>query len=107
MPTITFIHTDGTKQDLEVPADKHIMQAAVAEGLDGIIGECGGQAMCATCHVYVDPSWYERLPDVTDDEDAMLDDTASPRTSESRLSCQLRATEKLDGLVLRLPEEQI
>lgn len=107
MPTITYVQPDGTKQDLDVPAGKRIMQAAIGAGIDGIVAECGGQAMCATCHVYVDSAWADRLPPVGDDEDEMLEDTVCERTSESRLSCQLPVTDELDGLVVRLPETQV
>jgi 2Fe-2S ferredoxin len=107
MPTINYIHPDGTKQDVSIPVGKRVMQAAIGAGVDGIVGECGGQAMCATCHVYIDADWADRLPPMTDDEDEMLDDTVSPRTTESRLSCQIPMTEDLDGLVVRLPEAQV
>lgn len=107
MPTITYVQTDGTKKDIEVPAGKRIMQAAVGAGIDGIVAECGGQAMCATCHVYVDSSWLDKLSPVSDDEDEMLEDTTSVRTAESRLSCQIPVTDDLDGIIVRLPETQI
>lgn len=107
MPTITYVHHDGNKENIEVPTGKRIMQAAVGAGVDGIVAECGGQAMCATCHVYVDLAWLDKLPEMTDDEDEMLDDTVSARTSESRLSCQIPVTDQLDGIVVRLPETQV
>jgi 2Fe-2S ferredoxin len=74
--------------------------------VEGILGECGGQAMCATCHVYVDAKDLENLPEMSDDEDAMLEDTASERKSNSRLSCQIDASDELDGIVVYLPDEQ-
>ncbi len=61
MPSLTYVHPDGTKQSVEVPAGKRIMQAAIGAGIDGIVAECGGQAMCATCHVYIDSAWADRL----------------------------------------------
>ncbi|QZY47052.1 2Fe-2S iron-sulfur cluster-binding protein [Mycolicibacterium austroafricanum] len=106
MPTITYVHPDGTKQDVTVAAGKRIMHSAIANDIDGIVGECGGQVMCATCHVYVDEAWADRVPPITDEEDEMLDGTASPRTGESRLSCQIPVTDDLDGIVVRLPDEQ-
>jgi ferredoxin, 2Fe-2S len=106
MPTITFVHPDGTKQDADVAAGKRIMQSAIANDIDGIVGECGGQIMCATCHVYLDQAWADRVPPITDEEDEMLEGTASPRTPESRLSCQIPVTDDLDGIVVRLPDEQ-
>jgi 2Fe-2S ferredoxin len=109
MPSITFIHADGREDVLDVPVGTTLMHAAVAAGLDGIVGECGGSAMCATCHVYVDRNQdpAKALPEVSAVEDAMLDSTTSERRSESRLSCQLRATEAFDGLKVRLPESQL
>ncbi len=107
MPTITYVHHDGTKQELDVPAGKRIMQAAVGAGIDGIVAECGGQAMCATCHVYVDLGWADKLPPLSEDEDEMLEDAVSARTAESRLSCQIPVTDDLDGIVVRLPETQV
>jgi 2Fe-2S ferredoxin len=83
------------------------MLAATKRGLDGIVAECGGNAMCATCHVYVDDQWIARLAAVSDEEDALLDGTASERQPHSRLSCQIKITPELDGLVLRLPERQV
>ncbi|QVI27248.1 2Fe-2S iron-sulfur cluster binding domain-containing protein [Mycolicibacterium neoaurum] len=106
MPTITYIHPDGTKQDVVIAAGKRIMQAAIANDVDGIVGECGGQVMCATCHVYLDAAWADRVPPITDEEDEMLEGTASQRTEESRLSCQIPVTEELDGIVVRLPAQQ-
>lgn len=106
MPTIIFVHPDGTKQDVAVTAGKRIMQSAIANDIDGIVGECGGQVMCATCHVYLDQAWADRVPPITEEEDEMLEGTASTRTSESRLSCQIPVTDELDGIVVRLPAEQ-
>jgi len=83
------------------------MHAAIEAGIDGIVGECGGSAMCATCHVYVAEGKMDKLPPVDAVEDAMLDSTACERKPESRLSCQLRVTEEFDGLVLFLPEQQV
>ncbi|MCT9137632.1 (2Fe-2S)-binding protein [Streptomyces violarus] len=108
MPKVAYIHPDGSRDVLDVPEGTSVMQAAVARGIDGITGECGGSAMCATCHVYVDaePSHAQHLPRVGADEDEMLDCTACPREPGSRLSCQLVVTAALDGLVVRLPERQ-
>ncbi|MDH2357069.1 2Fe-2S iron-sulfur cluster-binding protein [Bradyrhizobium sp. SSUT112] len=107
MPAITFIHPDGKSDRVETSDGESAMQAATRHGLDGILAECGGNAMCATCHVYVDDAWLARLPAVGDDEDALLDGTATERLPNSRLSCQLMITPALDGLVLRLPERQV
>jgi 2Fe-2S ferredoxin len=106
MTIITFIHPDGRSQDLEAGTGS-VMQLAVNNGIDEIVAECGGNAMCATCHVYVDDRWIDRLPAMSDAEDALLDGTASDRLPTSRLSCQIEIAPKLDGLVLRLPERQV
>ena len=107
MTAITFIHPDGRSQSLEASAGDSVMQLAVSRGIDEIVAECGGNAMCATCHVYVDDAWLTRLPPMADEEDALLDGTAAERRANSRLSCQIRLAAELDGLVLRLPERQI
>jgi 2Fe-2S ferredoxin len=107
MPTITFIGPDNRSERVEADLGESAMLAATKHGLDGIVAECGGNAMCATCHVYVDDQWIARLAAVSDEEDALLDGTASERQSNSRLSCQIRITPELDGLVLRLPERQV
>lgn len=107
MPIITFIHPDGHAERVEAETGDSAMRAAVVYGLDGIVGECGGSAVCATCHVYVDEGWIGRLIAVGDDEDALLDGAACVRKPNSRLSCQITITPGLDGLVLRLPERQV
>ena len=107
MPTITFIRPDNRSERIAAESGESAMLAATKHGLDGIVAECGGNAMCATCHVYVDDSWIGRLAAMSDEEDALLDGTASERQPTSRLSCQIKLTPELDGLVLRLPERQI
>ena len=76
MPDITFIHPDGEAQGFEAPAGVSAMQAATGAGVRGIVAECGGSAMCATCHVYVDPAWIDRLPAPLSNELEMLECTA-------------------------------
>ena len=107
MPVISFIHPDGRKERVEAAEGESAMQAATRQDINGILAECGGNAMCATCHVYVDESWTGRLPAIGDDEDALLDGAAAARLANSRLSCQLNMAGELDGLVLRLPDRQI
>lgn len=107
MPAITFIHANGNADRLDASEGESAMQAAIRFGLDGILAECGGNAMCATCHVYVDDGWLARLPPMGSEEDALLDGTAAERRPTSRLSCQIRIMPELDGLVLRLPERQV
>jgi ferredoxin, 2Fe-2S len=106
MPKVTYVQPDGTRETFDIATGKSLMLGAQSNGVAGILGECGGQAMCATCHVYVDAKDLENLPEMLDDEDAMLEDTASERKPTSRLSCQLDASEDLDGIVVYLPDEQ-
>lgn len=106
MPTVTFIHPDGRRSDVPVEPGTSLMEAAVAHGIDEIFAECGGNASCATCHVYVSENDVSRLPRMAQLEDDMLEATAEPRQPTSRLSCQLLASDELDGLTVSLPEEQ-
>ena len=106
MPDITFIHFDGTEQGLEAPEGVSVMQAATGAGVRGIVAECGGSAMCATCHVYVDPAWADKLPPPLANELEMLECTASERLPTSRLSCQIKLTAAMQGLTVRIPEHQ-
>ena len=107
MPSITFIHPDGRRQQIEASAGESAMQAAMRNDVNGILAECGGNAMCATCHVYVDEDWLARLPAMGGDEDALLDGAAAERRPNSRLSCQIKLAADLDGLVLNLPDRQL
>jgi 2Fe-2S ferredoxin len=107
MPAITFIHPEGQQERIEGHDGESAMLVATRHGVTGIVAECGGNAMCATCHVYVDESWLGRLPAMSDEEDALLDGAAAERLSNSRLSCQIVIGIELDGLVLRLPEKQV
>jgi 2Fe-2S ferredoxin len=106
MPTITFIHPDNRSEPIEAAIGDSAMGAALVHGINEIVAECGGNAVCATCHVYVDEAWLAKLETVAADEDELLDGTASERRPNSRLSCQIKITPALDGLVLRLPERQ-
>lgn len=105
-PIITYIDPNNARQELEVDVGMSVMQAAVANDIEGIVAECGGSAMCATCHVYLDESDLARAPEMSPEEDEMLEFTASPRRPTSRLSCQLVMTAELDGIVVYLPENQ-
>jgi 2Fe-2S ferredoxin len=82
------------------------MTAAVKHGVEGIIGECGGVCMCATCHVYVREDYLDKLPPVMDTEEAVLEVTNAERQPNSRLSCQIKMTEALDGLTVTIPASQ-
>jgi 2Fe-2S ferredoxin len=107
MPTITFIHPDGRAEPVEAESGDSAMRAAIVHGIDGIVAECGGSLVCATCHVYVEDTSIGRVGPVGDDEDELLDGAAAERQAGSRLSCQIKITPELDGLVLRLPERQV
>ena len=107
MPSINFIHLDQRPERVEANVGDSVMQVATGHGIDGIVAECGGNAICATCHVYVDESWLARLPAMSEDEDELLNGVAAERRKNSRLSCQIKVTAELDGLVVRLPDRQI
>jgi ferredoxin, 2Fe-2S len=106
MPRVTYIDPEGKATTLDIPVGTSVMQAAVLNGVDGIVAECGGSCMCATCHVYVREDQLAMLPPIGEDEAAMLEGTASPRRTNSRLSCQLAAAPEMDGLVVYTPETQ-
>ncbi|WP_425044559.1 2Fe-2S iron-sulfur cluster-binding protein [Primorskyibacter sp. S87] len=101
---VTWKLPDGREVSAEVDEGQSLMEAAVANTVPGVIGECGGCLSCATCHVYVDAAWLDRTGSVEDFEDAMLDIAAAERRPESRLSCQIEVHPDLDGLVLNVPE---
>lgn len=101
---VTWKLPDGSEIAAEVENGTNMMEAAVANNIPNVIGECGGSLSCATCHVYVDEAWQERTGQVSEFEDAMLDATEADRTDASRLSCQIEAQGDLDGLILIVPE---
>jgi 2Fe-2S ferredoxin len=101
MPKMTFIERDGTRKDVDAPLGLSVLEIAHKHGVD-IEGACEGSLACSTCHVVVDPSWYGKLADATEDEEDMLD-LAFDLQETSRLGCQIIMTEALDGLVVKLP----
>jgi 2Fe-2S ferredoxin len=101
-----FILNDLSEQEVDVARHESLMRAAVRNNIDGIAADCGGGLTCATCHVYVDPAWIDRLPPPDLDELDMLQFTAAERRSTSRLSCQLRMSEGLDGIRVTVPDTQ-
>lgn len=107
MIKITYVERDGTKTVVEAQDGESVMSVAVANGIDGIVAECGGSMMCATCHCYVDEAWTGKTGARNDGEDDMLDCAASEVRETSRLSCQIKITSELDGLVVHLPEDQV
>jgi len=105
MPKVTFIQPDESAQTVEIALGWSVMEGAVRNLVPGIDADCGGACACATCHVHVDPAWAAALPAKSDIEEAMLD-FAQDLKPNSRLSCQLRVTSEMDGLVVRVPESQ-
>jgi 2Fe-2S ferredoxin len=106
MPKITYIEHSGTEHVVEVPVGLTVMEGAVKNMIPGIEADCGGACACSTCHVYVDPAWGDKLPPVEPMEMDMLDFAFEPQDN-SRLTCQIKVTEDLDGLIVRMPEKQI
>lgn len=107
MPNITYEMPDGTRGNAFVPEGISLMQGLVQQDVGNIVAECGGSAMCATCHIYVDESQLDMLPPIGEIEDEMLDSTMAERKPNSRLSCQITVTAALEGLTIRFPDVQI
>ncbi len=106
MPKVVYVSAAGVAREIDVPAGTTVMAAALKNGIDGIVAECGGVCMCSTCHVFVDVQFFDRLPPAQDTEEAVLEISAVERQATSRLSCQIKVTDDLDGLIVRLPEKQ-
>ena len=105
MPKITYIDHAGTARTIEAELGSTVMETAIKHGVPGIEAECGGACACSTCHVYVDESWREKVGEPAPMEEDMLDFAYGVQPN-SRLSCQIKVTEVLDGLVVRTPERQ-
>jgi ferredoxin, 2Fe-2S len=105
MPKIVFTEPDGTRREINAPAGITLMEAARQHGIAGVVAQCGGACACATCHVYVDPSWLSKLEPREEMEEGMLEIASEPRDN-SRLSCQIQITADLDGLQVTVPERQ-
>ena len=106
MPKITYIEHNGTHHTVDVPVGLTVMEGAVNNNIPGIDADCGGACACSTCHVYVDPAWVDKLPAREDMEEDMLDFAFEPN-DRSRLTCQVKVTPALEGLVVQMPEKQI
>jgi ferredoxin, 2Fe-2S len=106
MPKVVFITLDGAQRVVYANVGESVMAAAVRNGIPGIIGECGGNCSCATCHVYVDDDFSASVGGAGDMEDDLLDLGVADRRDTSRLSCQIAVTEDLDGLTVHIPAEQ-
>lgn len=106
MPNVTYIESDGTARTLEVAVGDSIMEGAIANDIDGIQAECGGAMACATCHVYVDEAWADKFSARTSSEEDMLECAEAEFRDTSRLSCQLKMLDEVDGVVVHLPQSQ-
>ena len=105
MPTIKITDVAGESREVEAKAGLSLMEVAVDNNVSGMVAECGGACACATCHIYIDEAWLQKLPAMDDMEDAMLD-SALERRSNSRLSCQLEISAELDGLALTVADNE-
>lgn len=106
MPSVSFRRDGAEIAKIDIPVGHSVMQGATAAGIEEIVGECGGEMVCATCHVFL-LSHADVLSEKSSTEDEMLDFTVEARRPESRLSCQIKMSESLDGLVLELPKAQV
>jgi|TARA_B100000945_G_C20063239_1_gene449033 2Fe-2S ferredoxin len=106
MPKITYIESNGNKKTIEVSNGLTVMEGAVQNNIPGIDADCGGGMACATCHVYVNDEWFNKIPKAEDGEQDMIDMAYEPKKN-SRLSCQLIVSDDLEGLVVMTPSKQI
>jgi ferredoxin, 2Fe-2S len=105
MPKVTYVEYSGIARQIELQSGLSVMQGAIANCIVGIDADCGGECACATCHVYVDPRWLEKVGPQGSQEAEMLDFAALAQPN-SRLACQIKVTDELDGLVVNMPEAQ-
>ena len=105
MAKITYIEHNEKSHTVDVPNDLTVMEGAIQNNIPGIEADCGGACACATCHVYVDEKWFDKIPQKEDAEQDMLDMAVEPNKF-SRLSCQITVTDELDGLVVKMPSKQ-
>ena len=107
MARITYVEHGGKQHVIEVGSGLTVMEGARDNGIPGIEADCGGACACSTCHVYVDADWVAKLPKKDAMEDDMLDFAWNPDKVRSRLTCQIKVTDALDGLRVQMPEKQI
>ncbi len=105
MANITYIRHDGTEHVVDVKTGLSVMEGAVKNNVPGIDADCGGACACATCHVYVDETWLSKTGELSAMEESMLDFAESVEPN-SRLSCQIRVSDEMEGLIVRIPESQ-
>jgi len=106
MPKVTYIAASGDARTIEAPIGENVMRGALYANLDGIVGECGGGMSCATCHVYVDDAWADKVGPRSEMENEMLEMATALVKPTSRLSCQISMSPALDGLIIRMPATQ-
>lgn len=106
MAKITYVEASGNEQVLDIESGLSVMQGAINNSVRGIIAECGGSCSCATCHVYVDAAWLDKVGEKSPMEEALLEEVFEARPN-SRLSCQIKVSDDLNGLVVRVPERQV
>ena len=107
MAKITYVEHGGTEHTVDVANGLTVMEGARDNNIPGIEADCGGACACSTCHVYVHADWVEKIPAMDDMEEDMLDFAFEPDPARSRLTCQIKVTDELDGLVVQMPEKQI
>jgi len=107
MAKITYVEHNGTEHVVDVANGLTVMEGARDNNIPGIEADCGGACACSTCHVYVDPDWVEKVPAKDDMEEDMLDFAFEPDPATSHLTCQIKVTDALDGLRVKMPEKQI
>jgi 2Fe-2S ferredoxin len=105
MPKVTFIEHDGTVHDVEAELGESLMEAALRGSVSGIVAECGGSCTCATCHIYVEETWFPKTGERSLEEEEQLDNAYDVRPT-SRLSCQIKMSKELDGIRVRTPSYQ-
>jgi len=106
MTKITYIENNGKEHTVDVQNGLTVMEGAVQNDIPGIDADCGGSMACATCHVYVKDNWYYKLDEKSEGEDDMIDQAYDPKKN-SRLSCQITVSDKIEGLIVHLPEKQV
>ena len=106
MPKITYTDNAGKESEIELPIGATLMEGAIQNDIKGIVAECGGSCMCATCHVYIDENFLEVLPEMEEEEDEMLEGATAERKTNSRLGCQVRVSAAMEGLKVLVPEKQ-
>lgn len=107
MAKITYVEFNGTEHVVDVPNGLTVMEGARDNGIPGIEADCGGACACSTCHVYVAPEWVDRIPSKEAMEEDMLDFAYQPDPVRSRLTCQIKVTDAMDGMKVFMPEKQI